>query len=201
MEPFQKHTGIVTLLDLPNVDTDQIIPKQFLKRVERSGFGRYLFWDWRFQDKDILNPDFEMNQVRYQNASFLVTRANFGCGSSREHAPWALQDFGFHCLIAPSFADIFYNNCFQNGLLPVQLTEKEVDQIFQEVRQNPGYQLTVDLEDQKIISTTGLTFDFTVDTFRRDCLLQGLDSIGLTIQHAGKIKQYEARMRDGWTKG
>ena len=193
MEPFTKLKGIVTLLDLPNVDTDQIIPKQFLKRIERTGFGQYLFYDWRFVDGRELNPDFEMNQPRYRGARILVTRANFGCGSSREHAPWSLEDYGFRCIIAPSFADIFYNNCFKNGMLPVQLKEEQVEQIFQRVRQTPGYELTVDLVDQTIQSEDGLKFRFEVDGFRRNCLLNGLDDIGLTLQYEEKITEFERR--------
>ena len=193
MEPFTKLKGIVTLLDLPNVDTDQIIPKQFLKRIERTGFGQYLFYDWRFLDGRELNPDFEMNQARYRGALILVTRANFGCGSSREHAPWSLEDYGFRCVIAPSFADIFYNNCFKNGMLPVQLKEEQVEQIFQRVRQTPGYELTVDLVDQTIQSEDGLKFRFEVDGFRRHCLLNGLDDIGLTLQYEEKISEFERR--------
>jgi 3-isopropylmalate/(R)-2-methylmalate dehydratase small subunit len=192
VEAFKKHRGIVTLLDLPNVDTDQIIPKQFLKRIERTGFGRFLFYDWRFIEGADLNPDLEMNDERYRGASILVTRANFGCGSSREHAPWALLDYGFRCLIAPSFADIFYNNCFKNGILPVRLSEADVETLFQHVRRSPGYRLTVDLEIRKITSDDGLEFAFEIDPFRRHCLLNGLDDIGLTLQNEEKIGRYEA---------
>ncbi|HLG21881.1 MAG TPA: 3-isopropylmalate dehydratase small subunit [Candidatus Manganitrophaceae bacterium] len=191
MEPFKKLKGIVTLLDLPNVDTDQIIPKQFLKRIERTGFGEFLFYDWRFIDGVELNPDFEMNAPRYRGATILVTRANFGCGSSREHAPWALLDYGFRCVIAPSFADIFYNNCFKNGILPVRLIEEEVETIFQRVREAPGYQLNIDLEKKKITSDDGLNFRIEIDDFRRYLLLNGLDDIGLTLQHEQKISAYE----------
>ena len=194
MEPFISLKGIVAPVDLPDVDTDQIIPKQFLKRIERTGFGRFLFYDWRFVDGTALNPDFEMNQERYRGATVLVTRANFGCGSSREHAPWALLDYGFKCVIAPSFADIFYNNCFKNGLLPVQLSEEQVEQIFRGVRQTPGYQLNVDLTARQIAANNGLQFNFEVDEFRRHCLLNGLDDIGLTLQQEDKIRQFEARM-------
>ena len=200
MKPFTKLKGIVALLDLPNVDTDQIIPKQFLKRIERTGFGQFLFYDWRFVDGNKLNPEFEMNQGRYRGAEILATRSNFGCGSSREHAPWALLDFGFKCIIAPSFADIFYNNCFKNGMLPVQLAEEQVDEIFQRVRRTPGFKLHVDLERKKIASDDGLAFSFEVDEFRRYCLLNGLDDIGLTLKHADKIRQYEAR-RSGASVG
>jgi 3-isopropylmalate/(R)-2-methylmalate dehydratase small subunit len=183
--------GVVTVLDLPNVDTDQIIPKQFLKRIERTGFGQFLFYDWRFIDGTRPNADFEMNADRYNGASILVTRANFGCGSSREHAPWALLDYGFRCLIAPSFADIFYNNCFKNGILPIRLSEEQVDTIFQRVRATPGYRLRVDLERKTITSADGIQYSFEVEDFRRHCLLNGLDDIGLTLQHADKITRYE----------
>ena len=191
MEPFRKLDGIVALLDLPNVDTDQIIPKQFLKRIERSGFGQYLFYDWRFVDGSRLNAEFEMNAARYREARILVTRANFGCGSSREHAPWALLDYGFRCLIAPSFADIFYNNCFKNGILPVRLSEGEVNTLFQRVRQAPGYRLEVDLEKKTITSADGLRFAIQMDEFRRHCLLNGLDDIGLTLRQEAEILRYE----------
>lgn len=191
MEAFRTITGIVTLLDLPNVDTDQIIPKQFLKRIERSGFGPFLFYDWRFKESGQLNPEFEINADRYRGASILVTRANFGCGSSREHAPWALLDYGFRCIIAPSFADIFYNNCFKNGILPICLSEYQVEELFQKIRQKPGFQITVDLENKKITSVDGLTFSFKVGEFRRHFLLNGLDDIALTLQYEQKIHQYE----------
>jgi len=194
MEPFTSLKGIAALLDLPNVDTDQIIPKQFLKRIERTGFGEFLFYDWRFLDGTAPNPEFEMNQARYRGARILVTRANFGCGSSREHAPWALLDYGFKCVIAPSFADIFYNNCFKNGMLPVELSEEHVEQIFVRVRKTPGYQLNVNLTAKQITSDDGLEFSFEVDEFRRYCLLNGLDDIGLTLQQEGKIREYEARI-------
>jgi 3-isopropylmalate/(R)-2-methylmalate dehydratase small subunit len=192
MEPFKQHTGLVTLLDLPNVDTDQIIPKQFLKRIERTGFGQYLFYDWRFLDSGTLNPEFEMNQPRYTGASILATRANFGCGSSREHAPWALLDYGIRCLIAPSFADIFYNNCFKNGMLPIRLTDARVEELFQRVRNNPGYRVSIDLDHKKILSEDGIDWPFDVDEFRRQCLLSGLDDIGLTLQQEARIRAYEA---------
>ncbi|HTP42750.1 MAG TPA: 3-isopropylmalate dehydratase small subunit [Nitrospiria bacterium] len=196
MDPFTKHTGLVTLLDLPNVDTDQIIPKQFLKRIERTGFGQYLFFDWRFLDGGKPNLEFEMNQPRYNGASILVTRANFGCGSSREHAPWALLDYGIRCLIAPSFADIFFNNCFKNGMLPIRLPESQVEELFQRVRRTPGYRLTVDLDRKKISSNDGIDWPFEVDDFRRHCLLNGLDDIGLTLRHEANIRDYEARWSD-----
>ncbi|MBI3611072.1 MAG: 3-isopropylmalate dehydratase small subunit [Nitrospirae bacterium] len=193
MEPFKQIKGIVTLLDLPNVDTDQIIPKQFLKRIERTGFGQFLFYDWRFVDGKKPNTEFEMNADRYRGATILVTRANFGSGSSREHAPWALLDYGFRCIIAPSFADIFYNNCFKNGILPVRLSEAQIETIFERVRKTPGYHLTVDLEKKTITSDDGLDFTFELDEFRRHCLLGGLDDIGLTLQHGEAIRAYELR--------
>jgi 3-isopropylmalate/(R)-2-methylmalate dehydratase small subunit len=184
---------MVTLLDLPNVDTDQIIPKQFLKRIERTGFGQFLFYDWRFVDGGRPNPEFEMNADRYRGATILVTRANFGCGSSREHAPWALLDYGFRCLIAPSFADIFYTNCLKNGILPVRLTEDQVETIVQRVRATPGYRLHIDLERKTVSGDDGLCDRFDLDEFRRDCLLRGLDDIGLTLQREETIRRYEAR--------
>ena len=193
MTPFTKHTGLVATLDRVHVDTDQIIPKQFLKRIERTGFGQFLFFDWRFDEDGALKEDFELNQPRFEGASILVARTNFGCGSSREHAPWALQDYGLRVIIAPSFADIFYNNCLQNGLLPVRLTEDEVEQLFQRVKAQEGYQLTIDLENQTVSDDAGLSFNFTLDSFRRQCLLKGLDNIGLTLQHEDRIAAYETR--------
>jgi 3-isopropylmalate/(R)-2-methylmalate dehydratase small subunit len=194
MQPFTQLKGIVAPLDLPNVDTDQIIPKQFLKCIERTGFGQFLFYDWRFVDGVLLNSNFEMNQERYRSATILVARSNFGCGSSREHAPWALADYGFRCIIAPSFADIFFNNCFKNGMLPVKLSDGQVEEVFRRVRATPGYELNVDLVGKKVASEDGVEFRFEVDEFRRHCLLNGLDDIGLTLQHEEKIRQYEARM-------
>jgi len=196
MEPFHKLDGLVTLLDLPNVDTDQIIPKQFLKRIERTGFGQFLFYDWRFLDGKQANPDFEMNAGRYRGATILATRANFGCGSSREHAPWALLDYGFRCLIAPSFADIFYNNCFKNGILPIRLSESQVETIFERVRKTPGYRLTVDLEKKTITSVDGPEIPFDLDEFRRQCLLGGLDDIGLSLKYEDSIRAYESKHRE-----
>ncbi|HXF05372.1 MAG TPA: 3-isopropylmalate dehydratase small subunit [Blastocatellia bacterium] len=195
MQPFTVHRGLVATLDRVNVDTDQIIPKQFLKRIERTGYGQFLFYDWRFRDDGSLNPDFELNQPRFQGATILLTRANFGCGSSREHAPWALRDYGFRVLLAPSFADIFYNNCFQNGLLPVILPERDIEELFERTRAHPGYELTVDLVHQTICDDFGLQLHFAIDPFRRECLLQGLDDIGLTLRHEDKIRDYEARRR------
>ena len=193
MNPFSRHSGVVATLDRVNVDTDQIIPKQFLKRIERTGFGQFLFYDWRFNPDGSLKPGFELNQPRFQGATVLVARANFGCGSSREHAPWALLDYGFRSIIAPSFADIFYNNCFKNGMLPVVLSEEQVEQLFERATTTPGYELTVDLERQWVTDDDGLRFSFEVDPFRRECLLKGLDDIGLTLQHEDKIRDHEAR--------
>ena len=192
MKPYTVHTGIVGTLDRVNVDTDQIIPKQFLKRIERSGFEDALFFDWRFNADGSPNPEFELNQPRFQGASILVTRANFGCGSSREHAPWALDNYGFRVVIAPSYADIFYNNCFKNGMLPIKLSEEQVEELFQRTKANEGYQLTIDLTSQIISDTQGLSIPFEVDSFRKECLLNGLDDIGLTLQHEDKISAYEA---------
>jgi len=203
MEPFKILDGLVTVLDMPNVDTDQIIPKQFLKRIERTGFGPFLFYDWRFLQDQTPNPGFEMNATRYQGASILLTRTNFGCGSSREHAPWALLDYGIKSIIAPSFADIFYNNCFKNGILPVTLPSESVEALFLATRKTPGYRLTVSLEKQEIRSQKGLgdevCFPFDVDPHRRDCLMNGLDDILLTLQHEEKIQRYEqARDTSHW---
>ena len=190
MEQFTKHTGLVAPLDRANVDTDQIIPKQFLKRIERTGFGQFLFYDWRYLPDGQPNPSFVLNEPRYQGASILVADKNFGCGSSREHAPWALGEFGFRAIIAPSFADIFANNCFKNGMLPIALP---VDEIMKRAKEIEGYQLTVDLEPQTITDEHGLSIPFTVGSFQRYCLLEGLDDIGLTLRHEEAIKAYEAR--------
>ena len=192
MIPFSRHTGLVATLDRVNVDTDQIIPKQFLKRIERTGFGQFLFYDWRFNPDGSVKAEFELNQPRFQGATILIARANFGCGSSREHAPWALLDYGFRTIIAPSFADIFYNNCFKNGMLPVVLSEQQVEKLFERAA-SPAYELTVDLERQWVTDDDGLRFSFEVDPFRRECLLKGLDDIGLTLQHEEKIREHEAR--------
>ena len=191
MNAFTKHTGLVATMDLSNVDTDQIIPKQFLKRIERTGFGQFLFFDWRFDDDGNPNPEFELNQSKFNGASILVARKNFGNGSSREHAVWALSDYGFHCVIAESFADIFYNNCSKNGLLPVVLDESTVDTIHQNVTKHDGYQLTVDLESQTVTDDNGLSVSFEIDAFRRQCFLEGLDHIALTLQHEEKITAFE----------
>lgn len=192
MQAFRQYKGIVAPLDRVNVDTDQIIPKQFLKRIERTGFGRFLFFDWRFLDGVKPNPDFVLNQERYQGAGILLTRDNFGCGSSREHAPWALLDYGFRVIIAPSFADIFYNNCFQNGILPIKLDADIVQQLFEKVEREEGYQLEVDLEAQTITDASGWTIPFEIDEYRRHCLLEGLDEIGITLQYEDAISRYEA---------
>lgn len=200
MEKFETLTGIVMPLDRPNVDTDAIIPKQFLKSIKRSGFGPNLFDDWRYLDQGEpgmdnsvrpVNPDFVLNQPRYQGAQVLVARENFGCGSSREHAPWALLDFGFRVIIAPSYADIFYNNCFKNGILPIVLDAAQVDQLFKQVEAEEGYQLTVDLAAQTITTPTGEIISFEIDEFRKHRLLNGLDDIGLTLQHVDDIRAYE----------
>ncbi len=201
MQSFVTHTGLVAPLDRANVDTDQIIPKQFLKSIRRTGFGENLFDEWRYLDRGEpgrdnrarpRNAEFVLNQPRYAGASVLLTRRNFGCGSSREHAPWALAEFGFRALIAPSFADIFFNNCFKNGLLPIVLSEGEVDSLFAEVVVQPGYQLTIDLPQQTVTTPSGRVLSFEVDAFRKDCLLNGWDDIGLTLRHAQKIKTFEA---------
>jgi 3-isopropylmalate/(R)-2-methylmalate dehydratase small subunit len=191
MKPFTKHTGRVVAMDRANVDTDQIIPKQFLKRIERTGFGQFLFWDWARHEDGSINPTFELNKPDAHGASLLLTRRNFGCGSSREHAPWALEDWGVRVLIAPSFADIFYNNCFKNGMLPIVLPEEQVDVLFQRTAKQPGYELTADLEHCTLTDTGGLSLRFEIEPFRRHCLLNGLDDIGLTLEHEDKIVAYE----------
>ncbi len=192
MKAFTQHTGLVATMDRANVDTDQIIPKQFLKRIERTGFGQFLFFDWRFNDDGSDNPQFELNSPEFKGATVLVARRNFGCGSSREHAVWALDDYGFQAVIAPSFADIFYNNCFKNGVLPIKLDESAVDDIFNRVEQHQGYQLRIDLEQQVIADDHGLSIQFQIDEFRRHCLLNGLDDIAQTLQHEEKISAFEA---------
>ena len=193
MEPFVKLTGIAAPVDRVNVDTDAIIPKQFLKRIERSGFGQFLFYEWRFDEAGNVNPDFEPNKPRYEGASVLISRANFGCGSSREHAPWAILDYGYRVVIAPSFADIFYNNCFKNGILPIALSEEQVELLFQRTAATEGYALTVDLESKTITDSQGLLIEFSLDEHRRQFLLQGLDDIGLTLKHEDEITAYEER--------
>jgi 3-isopropylmalate/(R)-2-methylmalate dehydratase small subunit len=191
MKAFKKHTGLVVPLDRANIDTDQIIPKQFLKRIERTGFGQFLFNDWRYLPDGQPNPSFVLNEPRYEGASILVTGKNFGCGSSREHAPWALNEFGFRAIIAPSFADIFANNCFKNGMLPIALTPAQTEEIMSRAQQHEGYELTVDLERQTIEDSRGLSILFVVSDFQRYCLLEGLDDIGLTLKHEDLIREYE----------
>jgi 3-isopropylmalate/(R)-2-methylmalate dehydratase small subunit len=191
MKSFTEHTGLVAAMDRSDVDTDQIIPKQFLKRIERSGFGQFLFFDWRFLDNGEPNPEFELNRPEAAGASILLARRNFGSGSSREHAVWALDDYGIRCVIAPSFADIFYNNCFKNGLLPVRLSEEQVEELFQRAKR-PGYRLNIDLENCRVTDDAGFDASFEVDSFRRDCMLAGLDDIGLTLKHVDRIAAYEA---------
>ncbi|SIS68288.1 MAG: 3-isopropylmalate dehydratase small subunit [Thalassolituus maritimus] len=204
MKAFTVHQGVVAPMDRANIDTDMIIPKQFLKSIKRSGFGPNLFDELRYLDEGQpdadnsgrpLNPDFVLNQPRYSGASVLLARENFGCGSSREHAPWALEDFGFRAIIAPSYADIFYNNSFKNGLLPIVLDEETVDRLFKETEASEGYQLTVDLENKKVVTPSGEEIAFEVDDFRRHCLLNGLDDIGLTLQDADEIRAYEEKRR------
>lgn len=204
MKAFTQLTAIVAPLDRSNVDTDAIIPKQFLKSIKRTGFGVNCFDEWRYLDKGEvgmdnskrpLNPDFSLNQPQYKNAQILLTRKNFGCGSSREHAPWALDDYGFRAIIAPSFADIFFNNCYKNGLLPIVLSEEIVDKLFNEVAQNTGYQLTINLQNQTVTTPSGEAFSFDITEHRKHCLLNGLDEIGLTLQHADEIKAFENKRK------
>ena len=198
MEPFVTHTGVAVPLDRVNVDTDQIIPKQFLKRIERTGFGQFLFFDWRFLEDGGPNPEFVLNQPAYAGASILIAGRNFGSGSSREHAPWALLDYGFRCVIAPSFADIFYNNCFQNGILPVSLSEPAVARLIAKAADNPGYKITVDLDAKRVSDEDeDVAESFEIDSFRRHSLLNGLDDIGLTLQHEAAIAAYEAQRYPG----
>ena len=212
MEAFTRHKGLVAPLDRANVDTDMIIPKQFLKSIKRTGFGPNLFDELRYLDQgepgqDCLNrpinPDFPLNKARYKGASILLTRKNFGCGSSREHAPWALEDYGFNVIVAPSYADIFYNNCFKNGILPVILEEYEIEDLFIEVEKIPSFQLDVDLVSQTIITDSAKKYNFELDEFRKDCLIDGLDEIGLTLQHADLVKKYEEHRenRHPWVFG
>ena len=209
MKAFTLHTGLVCPLDRANVDTDQIIPKQFLKSIKRTGFGPNLFDEWRYLDvgqpnqdnsRRPVNPEFVLNFPRYRGASVLLARENFGCGSSREHAPWALDEYGFRAVIAPSFADIFFNNSFKNGLLPIVLAEAEVDELFRQVEAEEGYRLTVDLAEQAVILPDGTRYGFEIDAFRKHCLLNGLDDIGLTLQDAEAIRHFEAghRQRQPW---
>lgn len=192
MKAFTKITGVAAAMDRANVDTDQIIPKQFLKRIERSGFGQYLFFDWRFLENGEPSPNFELNLTRNAEASILIARRNFGSGSSREHAVWAIEDYGIRAVIAPSFADIFYNNCFKNGVLPIALSEQQVEELFRRHAASDKYLLTVDLEQNRIYDNTGFSASFEVEPFRRHCLLHGLDDIGLTLEHEAKITAYES---------
>ena len=191
MNKFNIHTGLAVPLLQPNIDTDQIIPKQFLKRIERTGFGKFLFYDWRFDAEGNEKPDFALNLPQFQGASVLLAGANFGCGSSREHAPWALEDFGFRVVIAPSFADIFYNNCFQAGILPVVLAEEKIAELVKNTETIEGYELTVDLENRQIFDNGDFYAEFIIDEFRRFCLLNGLDNIGLTLQNEATISEFE----------
>ena len=192
MDPFIKHIGLVAPMDRANVDTDQIIPKQFLKRIQRTGYGQFLFNDWRFKEDGSLNPEFELNKSRYKGASILVAGANFGSGSSREHAPWALMDYGFRCIIAPSFADIFYNNCFQNGLLPIVVSESIITDIIKKSRTQTGYKLSVDLKSLKIWDDEEeIVVKFKIDDFRRNSLMNGLDDIDITLQYETNISDFE----------
>jgi len=191
MQPFITHTGIVAPIDRVNVDTDQMIPKQFIKWLTREGFGRVLFYDWRYLPGEIPNPEFVLNFPRYKDASVLLARTNFGCGSSREHAPWGVKDYGFRTIIAPSYADIFYNNCFKNGILPVQLSEEQVEELFQRTAKEEGYSLAVDLPNQTVNDNRGLVYKFEIEPSRKEVLLKGLDDIASTLQHAAAIAAYE----------
>ena len=193
MNPFSKHTGLLVPLDRVNVDTDQMVPKQFLKALTRAGFGKNLFYDWRYLPGEIPNPEFVLNLPRYRGASILLARQNFGCGSSREHAVWAVMDYGFRVVIAPSFGDIFYNNCFKNGVLPIRLPESEIDEMFRAAKEDGTYRLTVDLESQSITDSQGRRISFEIDPSRREVLLQGLDDIGVTLRHEERITQFENR--------
>lgn len=198
MQPFRVHTGLTAPIGRANVDTDQIIPKQFLKRIERTGFGQFLFFDWRFNPDGSLKPDFELNQARYKGSSILIADKNFGCGSSREHAPWALTDFGFRAIIAPSFADIFSNNSAKNGLLLVRLADAQVAELLCNAKEIEGYKLTVDLEQCTVSDGSGFSAKFDVDPFRRNCLLNGLDDIGLTLRHEQEIAAFETNRQNAW---
>ncbi|HTK09641.1 MAG TPA: 3-isopropylmalate dehydratase small subunit [Ktedonobacteraceae bacterium] len=195
MEPFVTHTGLVVPLDRTNVNTDEITPARFLKTIKRTGFANALFANWRFLNDGSANPDFVLNQPRYEGASVLLAGDNFGCGSSREHAPWSLHDYGFHCLIAPSFADIFYNNCFNNSILPVTLDEATVQELMAEAQANEGYQLSIDLAAQTVTTPSGRVLHFEIDAFRKDALLKGLDNVGWTLSHGDEIAAYEERRK------
>ena len=191
MKPFSNHTGLVAALDRVDVDTDQMMPKQFCKLLTREGYGKFLFYDWRYLNGEKPNPEFVLNWPRYQGASVLLTRANFGCGSSREHAPWGMLDYGFRVVIGPSFADIFYNNCFKNGILPVSLPEAQVEELFRRCEKHEGYRLTADLPNQTVTDNMGLKFSFEIDPHRKHILLKGLDDIGMTLEHQEKIAHFE----------
>jgi 3-isopropylmalate/(R)-2-methylmalate dehydratase small subunit len=193
MEPYLKHDSVAALMDRSNVDTDQIIPKQFLKKVERSGFGIHLFHDWRFNDDGTDNAEFELNKPAFKGAKILVAGDNFGCGSSREHAPWAIADYGFNTIISTSYADIFYNNCFKNGILAIRVSQEQLDKVMAEISANEGVRFTVDLENQQVITPAGNGFTFEIDPFRKGNLLSGLDDIGLTLKHVDKISAYEVQ--------
>ncbi len=198
MQAFRVHTGLAAPISRANVDTDQIIPKQFLKRIERTGFGQFLFFDWRFSPDGTAKPDFELNQPRYKGASVLIADKNFGCGSSREHAPWALADFGFRAIIAPSFADIFANNCGKNGIVIVRLTDAQVAELLKKAKDTEGYKLTVDLEKCTVSDESGFSAKFDIDPFRRHCLLNGLDDIGLTLRYEEQIAAFEKNRQNAW---
>ena len=199
MQPLSRHTGLVLPLDRVNVDTDQMVPKQFLKMQTKQGYGRVLFYDWRYLPGEKPNPDFVLNQPRYRGASVLLARAGFGCGSSREHAPWAIADYGFRVIVAPSYADIFYSNCFVSGILPVILLESQIDELFHRAERQEGYSLTVDLAAQTVSDLSGQSYRFEIDEFRKQVLLEGLDEIGLTLKHSAKIAEYENVHRPGAT--
>ena len=198
MEPYLKHDSVAALMDRSNVDTDQIIPKQFLKKVERSGFGIHLFHDWRFNDDGTDNAEFELNKPAFKGAKILVAGDNFGCGSSREHAPWAIADYGFNTIISTSYADIFYNNCFKNGILAIRVSQEQLDKVMAEISANEGVRFTVDLENQQVITPAGNGFTFEIDPFRKGNLLSGLDDIGLTLKHVDKISAYEVQHKQNF---
>ncbi len=198
MQAFRVHTGLAVPIGRANIDTDQIIPKQFLKRIERTGFGQFLFFDWRFTPDGSVKPEFELNQPRYKGASVLIADKNFGCGSSREHAPWALEDFGFRAIIAPSFADIFANNCGKNGIVIVKLSDAQVAELLKKAKEIEGYKLTVDLEKCTVSDDAGFSAKFDIDPFRRHCLLNGLDDIGLTLRYEEQIAAFEKNRQNAW---
>ncbi len=198
MEPYLKHDSVAALMDRSNVDTDQIIPKQFLKKVERSGFGIHLFHDWRYNDDGSDNAEFELNKPAFKGARILVAGDNFGCGSSREHAPWAIADYGFNTIISTSYADIFYNNCFKNGILAIRVSQEQLDKVMAEISANEGVRFTVDLENQQVITPAGNGFTFEIDPFRKGNLLSGLDDIGLTLKHVDKISAYEVQHKQNF---